>query len=388
MPVPINSELHSNTTNTMNNTNEQQEQLPTLPKITSQDISNCALSSWYNQFRTMTFRSKILPLTSEFIDYLNADGIFLPEEGQPQAAATIEEIDSSDEEEDDDDDDDNTNTPNFPEIESFIRESIQDLGGAVFPKLTWSSPRDAAWIAATQSLKCTSTFDVFLLLKSSDFVNHDLNHAFEHCSDEEAQQQQQHYLVLRKWQDLQPSMEFRVFIKNKEIIAISQRDLAYYDFLEGMKDDIENMIFDFFEDHVQQVFSNNNYVMDVYIERQRRKVWIIDFNPFTPATDGLLFEWSELAQLKSYQEEDNEHVDEPEFRTILSEVEANTHVCSGPRFATNMVPRDMIDLSDGRTVAEFAEEFQRAMKLTEAQQDDSSSDEEEEEKGDNNNNER
>ena len=89
------------------------------------------------------------------------------------------------------------------------------------------------------------------------------------------------------------------------------------------------------------------------------------------------------------QEENNndDDADEPEFRTILSETEANTHVCSGPRFATNMVPRDMIDLSDGRTVAEFAEEFQRAMMLTETQQDDSSSDDDNvEETGDNNNN--
>ena len=95
-----------------------------------------------------------------------------------------------------------------------------------------------------------------------------------------------------------------------------------------MKDDLENMIFDLFEDHVQKVFSNDNCkiyiyiyvcvcvcrflsimrlktnlyilidVMDIYIERQRRKVWIVDFNPFTPSTDGLLFEWSELAQCK------------------------------------------------------------------------------------------
>ena len=92
MPVPTNPELHSTTimattttTTTTTTSNEsvieQQEQLPSLPKTTSQDISNCALPSWYNQFRTMTFRTKILPLTSEFIDYLNADGIFLPEEG-------------------------------------------------------------------------------------------------------------------------------------------------------------------------------------------------------------------------------------------------------------------------------------------------------------------
>lgn len=38
-----------------------------------------------------------------------------------------------------------------------------------------------------------------------------------------------------------------------------------------------------------------------------------------------------------------------------------------------MVPKDVIDLSDGKTVAEFAEEFQRAMVLAEGQAEESSS---------------
>lgn len=31
--------------------------------------------------------------------------------------------------------------PKFPEIEQFIRDSVRQLGGDVFPKLNWSSPR-------------------------------------------------------------------------------------------------------------------------------------------------------------------------------------------------------------------------------------------------------
>lgn len=31
--------------------------------------------------------------------------------------------------------------PDFPEIENFIRQSVRELGGAVFPKMNWSSPR-------------------------------------------------------------------------------------------------------------------------------------------------------------------------------------------------------------------------------------------------------
>lgn len=59
------------------------------------------------------------------------------------------------------------------------------------------------------------------------------------------------------------------------------------------------------------------------------------------------------------------------MRIIESVVDSR--VCNAPRFATNMVPKDVIDLSDGRTVAEFAEEFERVMKLAGQQEEDSSS---------------
>lgn len=160
--------------------------------------------------------------------------------------------------------------PNFPEVERQIREAIYEYEGAVFPKLNWTSPRDAAWISATQSLKCTSPFDVFLLLKSSDFINHDLNHAYEHCIDIEDKENQkiQFNLVLRKWYDLQPSMEFRCFVKDQEIIGITQRDMNFYPFLLESQQDIEQSIFEFFEDVIHEGFEStncNNITLDMSI---------------------------------------------------------------------------------------------------------------------------
>lgn len=39
-------------------------------------------------------------------------------------------------------------------------------------------------------------------------------------------------------------------------------------------------------------------VFDVYILQNRRTVKLVDFNPFSPTTDGLLYDWSELYQSK------------------------------------------------------------------------------------------
>ena len=36
--------------------------------------------------------------------------------------------------------------------------------------------------------------------------------------------------------------------------------------------------------------------MDVFIDR-KKKVWIVDFNPFGDPSSGLLFEWKELEKL-------------------------------------------------------------------------------------------
>jgi hypothetical protein len=66
-----------------------------------------------------------------------------------------------------------------------------------------------------------------------------------------------------------------------------------------------------------------------------------------------------------------------DIRLIESQAEANSLACNAPKFATNMIPKDVIDLSTGKSIAEFAEEFERAMKKTEAGDYDSSSSDEE-----------
>ena len=52
----------------------------------------------------------------------------------------------------------------------------------MLPKLAWSAPRDAAWIAKNTTLRCTTAGDVFLLLKTSECIAFDLTQAYRHCS--------------------------------------------------------------------------------------------------------------------------------------------------------------------------------------------------------------
>ncbi|KAG0365193.1 D123-domain-containing protein [Gamsiella multidivaricata] len=360
-----------------------------FPLLTHQRLENCAFSSWYPSFRGITIKSKIIPLPEDFIEYLNADGVFIP--GQTGITMALSDSESEDEYEgngisdmdrfkklqeetfrqaqehdsdsnDDDDGDDGAGEeaqmPHFPGLERQICNSISDLGGEVFPKLNWSSPRDASWIATTNTLKCHTPQDIFLLLKSSDFVAHDLAHAYEDCSDKALTKDGENVgggggvrkrpetveLVLRKWFDLAPSMEFRCFVRDNKLIGISQRDMTYYEFLKGIQDEIEQKIINFFEQKISSNFPDPDYTFDVYITRNRERIYVIDFNPFAQKTDPLLFEWEELLLAQERMS----------LRLLPSE-QASQHMRQP--FAFNRYPADVTDLSNGQTVADFAEAF-------------------------------
>ena len=69
-------------------------------------------------------------------------------------------------------------------------------------------------------LRCTSPADVYLLLKSSDFVSHDLDPetTFQHC--DESPQTYELELVLRKWYPVDRAREFRCFVRQELLLGI------------------------------------------------------------------------------------------------------------------------------------------------------------------------
>ncbi|WVZ18386.1 hypothetical protein V8G54_005708 [Vigna mungo] len=101
--------------------------------------------------------------------------------------------------------------PSFPELELKIKEYIESLRGAAFPKLNWSAPKDSAWTSTVGTLRCTSF--------TSDSLVHDLCHAYDSCQDKSSARPHNFFLALCKWYpSLQPDMEFRCFIRNQRIV--------------------------------------------------------------------------------------------------------------------------------------------------------------------------
>ena len=73
---------------------------------------------------------------------------------------------------DDTEEKDYNKTPSFPDLEASIKESIQSLGGRVFPKLNWSSPRVSKihWLCL-RALDSTSGPNFIELLKQKLLPN-------------------------------------------------------------------------------------------------------------------------------------------------------------------------------------------------------------------------
>ncbi|RMZ85936.1 hypothetical protein DV737_g256, partial [Chaetothyriales sp. CBS 132003] len=186
----------------------------------------------------------------------------------------------------------------WPDVHSAIRSTITSLGGSVLPKLNWSAPKDATWMSPTNDMTCRTANDIYLLLKSSDFITHDLEHAFDDCLDVNNASAIPYHLVLRKKFEINPALEFRCFVRNRHLIAISQRDMNHFDFLFDLAPRFKSRITTFLHHIILPKFHEPSFVLDVYISPQtqsrQERVWLIDLNPWAQRTDPLLFSWLEL----------------------------------------------------------------------------------------------
>ena len=264
------------------------------------------------RFRGVTPKARLIPLPAAFLDYLREDGIVLPPEENDRAEWSDNDsgiFSGTDNANDGDNEEDNDPSIHWRETHDDIQGVIDELGGKVAPKLNWSAPKDATWINATNSMQCTSPNDIYLLLKSSDFITHDLQHAFDDTDEGDAQKSEEgssvtnnpsidYHLVLRKWILLNPAVEFRVFVRNKKILAVCQRDLNHFDFLFQMREKLLHLILDFFDDKIRDGFPDPNFTFDVYIPPPHDRVWLIDFNPWAQRTDPLLYSWLELLSMQ------------------------------------------------------------------------------------------
>ncbi|OTA98857.1 hypothetical protein M426DRAFT_68974 [Hypoxylon sp. CI-4A] len=374
-----------------------------FPPITRDHILNCSYDAWFPKYRASCIKSRIIPLSPEFVEYIREDGIILadddgaePEDDEWESAPStfrplVEEVDS------DSDSDEEEEAPRlppnqrFPELHQTIKDKIEELGGAVAPKLNWTAPKDAAWISPHQNtIKCTSPNDIYLLLKSSNFITYDLEHAFDDCTPTRNNPSSsppsngttpsfKPVLVLRSYFNPHTAMEFRCFVKHRNLIGISQRDLHFYEFLDSLKPDIVARVTQLFNNKLRYTFPDGNFTFDVYIPEGEddgdgplSRARLIDINAWAPHTDSLLFDWVELLDMpvptgpmlgvvgggevdedgtsgdsESESESESEEEEDdfvPELRLVEKEDPAAQNF-SSPQYSAHKLPKDVVDAS-------------------------------------------
>lgn len=283
------------------------------------------------RYRSLTPKARLIKLSQPFLSYLRADGIRLPPEDIPPQDPLDIDSDSDDDAEEEAEDPSQA----WPDIHEKIKSTIAELDGSVVPKLNWSAPKDATWISATNSMDCRTPNDIYLLLKSSDFITHDLEQVFHDCesdsSNSEEEEQEDplskipYHLILRKTiPALNPALEFRAFVRSRHLLCISQRDLNHFSFLRPLLPHLRSLISSFFTTHLQRSFPDENFVFDVYIPPPYQRVWLIDVNPWAPRTDPLLFGWLEILGMRG-GEQGNVSLSPPQENFIRLSIKPNTN---------------------------------------------------------------
>ena len=241
-------------------------------------------------------------LSQKEIDYLKSnETLILPEpskklpEPQPDIFGQIDSDECWSDWSGDDDNDDEPHQNPIPELCKRVAKIILRMKRKTVPKLNWSCPSDAVWQSVDNTLRCFTVNEIFILLKSSDKINHDMAYPFENCVDcEETDVSDVEYnLAIQAYAKLQPASEFRCFIRQKKIVAICSRDTTFHDDLGDRVDAMWTDMIDFVQYKILPKCPLPSFVVDIY-RKIDEKFWIFGFNPFSQPTDSLYFSWDEL----------------------------------------------------------------------------------------------
>jgi len=245
-----------------------------------------------------------------------------------------------------------------PDVERFgflqmiLDECIQNFGGKAFVKLNTRSPKDVVYYeknyekkkilllqelskfnnylqdplmqrnldiisfihASNQSLAVDFGVEALdLLFKNSTRVNGDIMRTLEYYTESVTDENGDDFyfskegvdfplkIVVRKWYDIHPEQEFRAFVYNGNLTAISQYyHFCYFPNLVEKKDDIKEQIINFFELEVKNNLHVDTCIIDFAILSD--KPYVIELNNFHQTTDSCLFSWHDETDLKLLME--------------------------------------------------------------------------------------
>lgn len=195
----------------------------------------------------------------------------------------------------------------------FLQElGVQDEGAACSSDdlMTNHSPNDimvAFSGAVSSALRVSNGREAMCLLLSSERVFSDLHLALD-CA-EHPDDRWGTYLIVREWDDqLRHDWEFRCFVKEGELYAISQYNhyCVFPEIVEACQDDggqaLKQEIVEYWSTAKAAIECDGtvDYVFDAARLADGR--WcIVELNPYATGTGGCLYHWNELNELQSHK---------------------------------------------------------------------------------------
>ena len=162
----------------------------------------------------------------------------------------------------------------------------------------------AYWRATSKAGRVNSGKEAVELLTRSNRVQQDLQLGF--LSHPESSEM----LIVRKWSDINPELEFRVFIVNNEITAITQYHKGLY--VKSVADNVDlvkSLICDKFEEVKDKIIApDQTYTIDFALlsdennnEFPFSKCIVVEINDPPPTAGTSLFEWDDEEDRKILQ---------------------------------------------------------------------------------------
>lgn len=275
-----------------------------------------ALEEWYDLLGPdITFETAMMPITTD-----DARALIKANEankdGEPIDSETKARLDEM-----------------TQKLESIIQNMRGD-GGSTFVKTSSRSAKDASINARARLIELFNTYVnlnnaqndengrlISLMQASTDMLRiNDAKSAMESFTNSERILQDMNQaldvyaakgtfnqnILVRRWHNIAVDMEFRGFVKDGRLTALSQYNhMIFSKRLLDNKDEILSLITTFFNEKVKPKIENTKFkdaIVDFALTGKRfadvqapadheDKVWVIEINPFLFTTDPGLFDW-------------------------------------------------------------------------------------------------
>ena len=259
-------------------------------------LNEANIETWYDELKDHTMKTFFFPITKEIASaivntYLDSKGESIQTENDKK---TLERLQK--------------------DIDDFL-VNLKNAEKSAFIRLSTRSPKDsrkarsksesffeqesekgfedenarliALVKASIQGLKIQTGKEAIELLTDSERVYDDLLTALEHLVKYPKEFTQK--IIIREWIDIPIDMEFRGFVHDKALNALSQ--YYHYCFFPKLVQElpiIERRIKDFYES-IKDSVSLNSFIIDFAVLED--EILIIELNPLFLGTDPCLFSW-------------------------------------------------------------------------------------------------